>query len=400
MPKYICKGLLAGKEVKRELEASNKKEVLRLCEAEGIIPLEIKEISKKGLPLPFKGLSPKRSVSSGDLAFAMVQLSVLLEAGVPLVKALEILSKQVESERLSSALIEVKTAVERGEQVGKAFAKTGIFPRFLTEMLSSVQTAENLEIVFKIAGFYLEKMEEVKSRVVSAVSYPAVVIFLSFGAVIVAVKFVLPKMAAVLQSFGKSLPLITKAVVFLVNSFLALPLLLPLLWLLFWKFKSSLSEESLGKLWLKTPVFGKISLYLNLARFAAVMAMLLKVATPLNQALKLAAESVSNPYLRSLFLRAVPEVERGKSLSKLLQGEKFLPPLFVNLIATGEESGELDRMFDTLSKTYEKYTYRTIDFWVSMVEPITIILIAVIVGVVIVSVMLPLVEISTGGFAK
>jgi len=399
MGKYRCKAYLEGREIERIVQASSQEEAVEICEREGLIPVEIKELKEGTLKkfLPFTGSGGK--VSTGDLAFAMLQLSILLEAGVELVKALEILSKQVENEKLSAALLQAKKDIERGEPIGKAFAKTGVFPKFLTEMLSSVQTSENLELVFKIAGTYLEKLEEIRQKVLSSITYPAVVIGMSLLAVVVAVKFVLPKMEAVLQSFGKDLPLFTKLVVGVVNALVYLPFALLILFPLL-KGKLKDYPELVGRYVLKTPVVGKIVLYINLARFAAVMAMLLKAATPLNEALKMAVSGIGNAYLKKRLEELIPEVERGKSLSGLLSRIEILPPLFVNLVATGEESGELERAFDTLASLYEKETYRTIDFWVSMVEPLTIVLIAAVVGIIIVSVMLPLAEITTGQFLK
>jgi type IV pilus assembly protein PilC len=130
------------------------------------------------------------------------------------------------------------------------------------------------------------------------------------------------------------------------------------------------------------------------------MAMLLKASVPLNRAIKLAAGSITNDYLRERLERLASEVEKGKKLSTLLANLEEIPTLFTNMVATGEESGTLDITFEKLSQIYEKRTYRTIDFWVSMIEPLTIIAIAVIVGIIVVSIMLPLVEITSGQFLK
>jgi len=391
MKTFRCKALLRGKEVERVIKAADERQALERCEREGLIPLEIKE--ERGKP----SFGFRKGVPRGQVAFTLLQLSMLLEAGVSLPRALEVLASQVENERLAAALLSIKKAIERGEPVGKAFEAAGIFPEFLPHMLSSVQTAGHLELVFKIAGTYLEKMEEIRGRVVSALSYPTVVITMSFLAVLVAVKVVLPKLEGVLQSFGKELPLITKLVVGAVNLVVFAPAAFIFLYLL-WRKKRS--DENLARLIIKLPVAGKIILYLNLARFSSVMAMLLRASVPLNRALTLAAASITNPYLRKKLEKLPQKVERGKRLSTLLVEIEEIPPLFANMVATGEESGNLDLAFEKLSQIYEKYTYRTIDFWVSMVEPATIVLIALIVGIIVVSVMLPLVEITGGHIIK
>jgi len=393
MKTFRCKALLKGKEVVKKVKAASLREAVALCEREGLIPLEIEE---EGKGKTLFGIF-KKGVPRGEVALILLQLSMLLEAGIPLTRALEVLSSQVENGRLSAALLSVKRAIERGESVDKAFADAGVFPEFLPHMLSSVQTAGHLELVFKVAGTYLEKMEEIKGRVISALSYPAVVVLMSLAAVVVSVKLVLPKMESVLLSFGKEFPLITTMVVSALNLLALLP---PVLLLLYLFFKRRIGDENLARILLKLPAVGKIILYLNLSRFASVVAMLLRSAVPLNRALALAVGSVANPYLRKKLEKLPAEVEKGKKLSALLGEIEEIPPLFVNMVATGEESGNLDLAFEKLSRIYEKYTYRTLDLWVSLVEPATIVLVALIVGLIVLSVMLPLVEITGGQLLK
>ena len=397
MKRFRYEGLLGGKKVEGELTARDRTDALRQLEAKGILPLSVKPAGGgDSLFSKIKIGAPKGGVGEEELAFALMQLATLLEAGIPLTKALELLASQVENERLSAALLQVKKGVEAGEPVAEAFAKTGLFPPFFVEMLRGVQTGENLEYIFRIAGEYLERVAEIKGKIWGAVSYPAFVITFSFVAVLIAVKFVVPKLASVLQSFGRDLPLITKLIIWGVNGAFLLLLMSPLFFLLYWKREKFIDPAVWDRFLLRLPVVGKLILYFNLSRFAKVLSMLLRAAVPIDEALRLAVGSLSNRYLREEFKKVIPQVERGKSLSSLLREFDFLPPLFVNLVETGESSGELERMLDLLARSFEKETFRVIDFWVRMVEPLAILLIAVVVGIVVVSVMLPLTEISTG----
>ncbi len=391
---YRCRALLDGKGVERRVRAPDRDKAVELCEREGLLPLEVEEVRERKIALPFR-----RGYSLSDISLLLSRIHLLLKAGTPLVRALEILASQSDSDRLAAALLQIKRDIERGENVGEAFAKSGIFPTFLSEMLRSAQTAEHLETVFKIAAEHLERVETVKREVLTAVAYPAVVMALSFVAVIVAVVFVLPRMEEVLTSFGKSLPLITRLVVFGVKLSLLVPPLLLLLYLLLRRRYADKPEEW-GRLLLKLPFAGKILLYTDLARFSAVAAMLLKTALPLNNVLKLAVGALGNAYLKGIFQRAAGEVERGRSLSSVLRKEEVFPKAFVDLVETGEESGELETAFETLAELYESETRRTISFWLTLVEPLTVLLIALVVGIIVLSVMLPLAEISTGAFVK
>ncbi len=395
--KFHYEGILKGKRVEGEIEAPDEPSALALLEAKGILPLSVEPVGRdkstfKKLSFHFK----RRGVGEEELAFALLQLATLLESGIPLTKALELLSAQVENERLSSAFLQIKQSIESGEPLYRAFQRTGLFPSFFVEMLKGVQTGENLEYIFRIAGEYLERVSEIKGKIWGAVSYPAFVITFSFIAVLIAVKFVVPKLAAVLQSFGKELPLITKLIIWGVNGAFFLLLASPLFLLLYFKREGFIDPLLWDRFLLKIPVVGKLILYFNLSRFAKVLSMLLKAAVPIGEALRLAVGALSNRYLRQRFAEIIPQVERGKSLPSQLKQLDFLPPLFVSLVETGTSSGELEKMLDLIAQSFEKETFRTIDFWVRMVEPLAILLIAVVVGIVVISVMLPLSEISSG----
>jgi type IV pilus assembly protein PilC len=395
MPVYTYEGILNGKKIKGKLKAKNKGQALELLEAKGIIPLAVEEFKERKRlleELPFK-----KRVPLEDIAFSLLQLSTLLEAGIPLTRALELVASQVENETLSTAYLKIKKDIEEGLPPGEAFRNAAIFPDFLPEMLEGAHRGENLEHIFRIAGEYLENLAEIRSKIFSSVSYPSFVIVSSFLAVIVAVKFVVPKLLSILESFGKEPPLVTKLIIYATDLMLYTLAVAPfLLVYLLLRGKKIFSSPRFGEFLLKIPVIGKLVLYTNLARFAKVLAMLLEASVPLPEALRLAIKSISLPPLREA-LKVIPqEVEKGKSLSQLLRKVRYIPPLFVNLVETGEAGGELERMLSLLAQTYEKETLRTVDFWVRMIEPISILLIAVVVGVVVLSVMLPLSELSAG----
>ena len=393
MKTFYYEGIQEGKRVKGTLQAKNRREAIAKLKREGVKLLKLKEGKEFGLKLF------RKKIPEEDIAFALIQLSTLLSSGIPLTKALELLAKQTEREELSSAFIRIKNQIEKGESLQEAFAKAGVFPEFLPEMLSAVQRGENLEYIFQVAGEYLYKVSEFKSKVLSSVTYPAVIITFSFISLFIAVKFVVPRIAHVLEGFGKELPLVTKLVILFANLLSYSLFVVPLLLLLF-KFRTKLvSKEKLHYYLLKLPVLGKLNLYFNLSRFARVLSMLLRASVPLDHALELSVKSISNYYLRQKLEKIIPQVKRGKSLSSLLKEIPEIPEMFKNLVETGESSGELEKMLGMLSELYEKQAERTINFWLRMVEPAAILLIGLIVGIIVVSVILPLTEI-TAGFGK
>ena len=391
MKEFLYEGYKGGRKLSGKIRAKDEVEAFKKLLSEGVKPVSIHEEKKKTRLRLFK-----KRVSEEELGFSLIQLSLLLSSGIPLTRALELVFSQVENESLKNAFFQIKEYVEKGYSVAEAFKRTETFPEFLTEMLTGVQRGENLEYVFKVTGEYLQKVSEFKNKVITSITYPAFVISLSFLSLFVAVKFVVPRIAKVLEGFGKELPLITKLVI-LFSDFLTFALfLLPLLFLLVRFREKFLSRERIDYLTLKIPVVGKLSLYFNLSRFSRTLAMLLEASVPLSSALSIAVKSISNTYLRKKLEGLIGEVEKGKSFSVLLSRERILPELFVNLVETGEVSGELEKTLNLLAQVYEKQTERLINFWLRIVEPVAILVIGVTVGIIAFSVILPLTEISMG----
>jgi len=390
----LYEGLKEGKKVRGKVSASTRGEALARLKGEDILPLRIEEVKRERSP--WRREFHLRGVREEEIAFVLIQLSVLLSSGIALSRALELLASQTEDMRLASALFQIKGDVERGESVSSAFRRSGVFPDFLPEMLTAAETGENLERVFEIAGRHLETVADMKSRIIGAITYPSFVIAFSFLALLIAIKFVVPKIAGVLESLGKDLPLITKIVVTASDMLTYTLYLFPLLVVLFLKRKKLVSDVKLGYLLLKLPVVGKVGYFFNLSRFSYTLYMTLSSALPITSAYAIAVRSLTNPYLRKPLEDMLSEIERGRSLSWVLKESRLFPSLFINLIETGEGSGELERMLKLASDIYRREALRKIDLWVRMIEPLSILLIGVVVGIIVISVLLPLTEITSG----
>ncbi len=394
MREFAYEGLKQGRKVKGTTKAQNRRSAVEKLKNEGITPLSVEPVSDKK---PFwKREFTVRKPSEEEIAFVLIQISTLLESGITLSKTLELLGTQAEDQRIGSALLEIKADIDRGESISNAFRKSGIFPEFLPEMLTAAETGENLERIFEIAGKHLETVADMKGRIVSAVTYPSVVIGFSVVALFVAIKFVVPRIARILEGFGKELPVVTKLVILFSDILTYMLYLSPLLVLVFIYRERFVSRERIHEFILKIPVVGKIGFYFNLSRFAYTLSMTLMSAVPITTAYAIAVRSVSNAYMRKKLEGLMEDIERGKSLSSLIKDTGIFPPLFINLLETGESSGELEKMLNLLSEVYKKEGIRTINTWIRLVEPFSILIIGVIVGIMVVSVLLPLTEITSG----
>jgi Type II secretory pathway, component PulF len=360
--------------------------------SQGIKPLKIEDVSES---IWSRELF-KRKPSQEDVAFLLTQISMLLSSGLNLPKALETAIQQAEDKRIKQALLSVKDAIEKGESLHTAFGRADIFPEFFLEMLKTAERGENLEKVFEIAGEFLSRMAQVRAKVLSSLTYPAFVIFFSLLSVFAVVKFVIPKVAGVLAGLGKDLPLITKILLFFSKLMGYFLYLFPLFILLF-VFKGKLiSRENIDKYYLKLPIFGKVSFYFQLSRFAGSLRMSLLSGISLVRAVSLAIDTITNQYIKSRLKEVPKEVAKGKSLAEVLKVTGVFPSLFVSLLATGERSGELEKALELLEKLYDQQAMRKINLWTRLAEPIAMLIIGILVAFVVLSVVLPLTEISSG----
>ncbi|MEJ5339285.1 MAG: type II secretion system F family protein [Aquificaceae bacterium] len=330
------------------------------------------------------------------MSYILLEISMLLAGGLNLLKALEVVSSETENRTIKQALLRVREAIEKGMSIHKAFSQAGVFPQFFLEMLKTAERGENLQQVLRIAGEYLQKTAETRAKLLTALAYPLFVICASLLAVLVVVRVVVPKIASVLQGLGKELPLITKALVLFAEGLSYGLYLLPFLLLAYVFRHKFIRREVWDRYLLGLPLFGRLSLYYNLSRLAGTMLMALSSGIPLTRAISLSVGSLSNAYLRKSLEGLELEVSRGRSLSASLRDRGVLPETFVNLLSMGERSGELERSLQMLTELYERQAERTISFWLRFAEPIAMLVVGALVAVVVLSVVLPLSEISAG----
>ena len=338
----------------------------------------------------------KRGIDQYELSLTLLELSTLMASGFSIIDTLRLMREQTSNKNMKKALDKIVQEIEKGKGIYRAFSEAGIFPEFFLEMLKTAERGENLERVLAIAGLYLQNMAQTRSKLLTTLAYPLFVIFSSLLAVLVVVKVVVPKIASVLQGLGKDLPLITKMLVLFANLLGYLLYLLPFFVLLFFLRHRLIKRELWDRFLLRLPVFGRLSLYYNLSRFASTLHMALSSNIPIARAISLSVGSISNAYLRASLRGIDQEVAKGRSLSSVLREKRVLPETFVNLLAMGERSGELEKSLKMLSELYERQADRVISFWLRFAEPLAMLVVGALVAVVVLSVVLPLSEISAG----
>ncbi len=263
-------------------------------------------------------------------------------------------------------------------------------------MLIAAQTGENLEKIFSRASDLLARMEEFRTRITGALIYPALVTGGSFLAVVVVLEFIVPRLRKILLSFGKDLPFLTKVLLWGAKFLwwtLLLGLPVGLFWGVWWVRRKGWRE--IHRLILKLPVLGPLWLYFDLSRWGYTTALLLESGVVLPRAVAIGSHSCQNLYLKETLAELIKPLEEGQPLSKHLRKYGFIPEFIVELTAIGEETGTLPEMLRNISEILVKEADYFIDRILKWLEPLTILFLGLIVAYIVVSVILPIMEISS-----
>lgn len=391
----------SGKEISGVEEAPSIQVLKKKLVKQGLIPTQVEEVTKqekKGSSLKDllnKGISFKKEISDEEISLLLYEIGLLLSRGVHITKIFDILSKQTENKKLHDALLSIKTYIQEGKSVADALEKVSIFPEFLTEMVRAGEASGALDRIFLSASEFIEKQNDFKSKIINSLIYPSIVIIVGFLAMIVIMNFVVPTITKIYSQFGKELPASTKFIVFLSNISGYLIKGFPIFILIaFLGKKKFLSKEKIHKIKLKIPFFKKVHLYSQYSTWANTMSLLLKGGLTLDRALEIANKTLTNIVLRKKFEEIVDDVKKGKSLSSLLKEKKLLPENTIQLILVGEETAQLEDMFSLISEIYKKQTERLISIFLSYLEPVTLIILSVLIGFFVFATLLPIFNLS------
>ena len=375
-----------GDQIRGTVESNSKDNALELIMAKGIMPNDIQEKikSKKDINLSTFFSSQVKPV---DLVIFTRQMYSLSKAGVPILRSLNGLAESTNSKILASALLDILNKMKNGYSLSAAM---GFHPRVFSQLyISLVQVGENtgqLDRVFIQLVAYVEQEVETKKRVKSAIRYPSfVLIFLSFAMIILNI-YVIPVFSNMFAKFHTELPWATKVLIStstlfvnywglmlfaLISFFVAMKL-----WL-----KSEKGSYQWDKLKLRLPVIGSIIERSLLARFSRSFSMMLAAGIPLNNALYLIAFAVDNNYLKEKILRMRTEIESGETLLKAATRTRLFRPLVLQMIAVGEETGQVDELLDESADFYEREVDYDLKSMTAKIEPILITFVGVMVAV-------------------
>jgi type IV pilus assembly protein PilC len=385
----------AGKIVKGRIEAAHQGAVAGRLKTMGIAPVAINEISNTGLNREIR-IGGGTGVKTKDLAVMARQLATMVAAGLSLLRALSILADQTENKALAKILGTVRSDVETGLSLSAALERhREIFPPLMLNMVRAGELGGFLEEVLLSIAANFEAEVALRGKIKSAMTYPVVVFCIAILAVIGMLMFIVPVFATMFSDMGAELPAPTKVLVWLsgVMKWSAIPLAIAVAVFAVWwrKHKNDLGvRQRVDPVKLKVPVFGALFQKVAIARFTRNFGTMIRAGVPLLQALDIVGDTSGNIVISNAVKDVRDSVRTGQSLTGPLAHHKVFPPMVVQMMAVGEDTGALDTMLDKVADFYDQEVEATTEQLTSLIEPIMIVVIGSIIGGMIVALYMPI----------
>jgi len=387
MPLYEYKAYNAdGKKQKGLIDAPSRNSAFGKLKRQGIYPIDLAEETT---------VSQSSRVSTPDMIFALSQLATLLRAGVPLPESLGSLFDQLDNNDLKRAFARMKVRLEEGKSFAGAMAEEKIFPPVLVKMIEAGEAVGAVEIILERYTGFMEKESTFRDRVISSMIYPTMIMVASFGLIFFILTYIAPTLVDVFKSFNQSLPMPTQ-ILLGIGSFLRnnLIIIVVLLGIAIYVYVKVIPRKQKDMFLLKIPLFGSVHKNVQVSSWARTLAMLHSGGVPLVKALASSREVLDNSVLKDEFKKVEDYIQKGDTLGNALSRVPVVPQLIIQMAKTGEKSGELEKMLNTAASFYEKEVDKKLSLFFKFLEPAVILLLAVVVGFVVMSALLPIFDMN------
>ncbi len=404
MPVYEYTALdRKGKRQKGIIDADSAVAARQKLRGSDIFPVEVKESSPRPKTLPAGQIAVSslfRRVKQEELSAMTRQLSILLGAGIPLISSLESLISQITNPLLKRIMAQVKETVNEGSSLASALSQhLKLFSQIYINMVRAGEASGSLDLVLDKLAEFSEHQEALRGRFRAAMAYP---IFMSFVGVLVLfflLTFIVPQITQIFDEMEQALPLPTIILIGVsgfLKSFWWLVLIAIVAAIISGRqFIKTLTGSYLwDEFKLRMPVIGQINIKLAMARFGRTLGSLLQSGVPHISALQIVRNIVNNVLIADDIDKAMEEIQAGKDLAAPLAKSRWVPPIAIQMIAIGEQSGELEKMLNKVADIYEREAASRIMAMTSILEPIMILVMALIVGFIVIAILLPIFEMS------
>jgi general secretion pathway protein F len=400
MPEFLYKATtLKGETVEGLMDGKDEESIIQGLHRLSYIPIRISLAQTKGSSFRLTAILPKR-VGIKDLLVFTQEFSTLISAGLPMDRSLNILGALTENEKLRETTKEVLTQIEGGSSLAEALSQyPRIFSRLYVNMVKAGESGGFLEVILSRLAQYLQSVKEIKEYLISVMIYPLILTIVSGISVAILVTFVIPRFAKIFSDMGQAIPVPTQIMLtisHLVRSYWWAGL--GIIVLIYLGLKVYTRQEERKVRWdrfkLRWVAIGEIIKKIEVARFSRTLGTLLQSGVSILPALNLTKEVSQNRVISRSIAYVHDRLREGKAISRSLEETGVFPPLAVHMIGVGEETGRLDEMLIKVAETYEENVQNAIKRFVSLLEPLIILIMGLIVGFIVISMLLAIFSIN------
>jgi len=404
MGEFVCRVADANGRVFSHVEAAGTLEEARQKLAErGLFVYSVR--LRSGLVSGMLGVRKERKISGNDFLILNQQFNTLIKAGLPILRALDLLATRATAPKLRPVLTQIRDRVREGKSLSEAVDEAGVFTKMYSTAILAGEKSGNLSGVLDYFIAYQRVSTGVKKKILATLVYPTLLVSVASIIVIYLVTVVIPKFALLYRDLGAELPGPTKLLVTVTVDYrfyilgLIAAFFLTLLGIFFW----SRSEEggvAFDRLKFRIPILGETLLKFQVAQFCRTLATLLTGGTPLVSALQTASESITSKLVRGTVGRATQMVREGESLHGALSSSRVMPEMALDMIEVGESSGALAPMLNSVAEFYEEEVGLRLGAMVAVIEPVILIFMGLLVAFILISLYLPIFSFSISGAGK
>ncbi len=389
----------SGKSVNGVSEAQDKKALVEALRKQDLIIVSVKEESKKANVSALSRWGGKIKIT--ELVLFSRQMATMIDAGIPLVQALDILSEQIESRVFKAVVQDVKKDVENGLSLHEALAKhPKAFSALFVNMVKAGESSGALDSIMDRLALYIEKTDSLIRKVRSAMIYPIAVSVMAVVVTLILLIKVVPVFKTIFADFGSDLPMPTLILVTISDFIIHHIILWSILTVVFFMVILRALRTPKGRIlydrfMLKMPIFGIIMRKVAVSKFSRTLATLVKSGVPILAALEIVAKTSGNRVIESAVMNVRNSIREGETITAPLMRSKVFPPLVVRMISVGEQTGELEKMLTKIADFYDDQVDAAVSGLTSLIEPLIISFLGVVVGGIVICMFLPIFKIST-----
>jgi type IV pilus assembly protein PilC len=390
--KYIGK-TRAGTVQKGEIEANDRNAAVAVLRQRQVLVTSIRP-RPKDIEFKIPGFGGK--VKEKDIVIFTRQLATMIDAGLPLVQCLDILSRQSLNKQFATTIGKIKTDVESGDTFADALRKhPKVFTDFFTNMVEAGEAGGILDTILARLAVYMEKARALKGRVKSAMVYPAAIVSIAILVIVFLMIFVIPVFAEMFESFGGTLPAPTRLIMSLSDFtrryiLYAVPVVVAGIYLFKRFYRTDKGKRLVDSFMLKAPVVGPLIQKVAVAKFTRTLGTLVSSGVPIIDGLQITARTAGNKVVEDAVLAIIGSIKEGQTIAEPLSKQNIFPPMVVQMIEVGENSGALDMMLNKIADFYDEEVDTAVAGLTSLMEPALMVFLGTTIGFVVVAMYLPI----------